>query len=87
MRYAKLIDDEIIYAKNPLKIDGQHIITNDFAQYGFKPVVIPKAPMQEGYYAVPDGFTETEEEIIQKWRLEPIPTKIRELENGTEVMI
>ena len=85
MRYAKLIDDEIIYAKNPLKIDEQHIITNDFGQYGFKPVVIPEAPTQEGYYAVPDGFEETEGEIIQKWRLEAIQT--RELENETEVMI
>lgn len=142
MRYTKLIDAEIIYAKNPLEIDEQLIITNDFAQYGYLPVEIPNPPEQEGYYAVFDGWEEVEYEeevegetatkkkIVQKWRLEPIPTeqivaelkqqlaetdykaikyaegwytveeyapikaerealreRIRELENGTEVMI
>lgn len=75
MRYAKLTDGEIIYAKNPLEIDEQLIITNDFTQYGYKPVIIPEPPEEDGYYPVFDGWDETEEEIVQKWRLEPIPTE------------
>lgn len=72
---AKLIDEQIIYAKNPLEIDDKLIITNDFTLYGYKPVVIPEAPTQEGYYPVFDGWEETEKEIVQNWRLEPIPTE------------
>lgn len=72
MRYAKLEDNEIIYTTNPLVIDGNYVFTNNFTQYGYKPVEIPEMPTQEGYYAVADGWEETEEEIVQKWRLEHI---------------
>lgn len=74
MRYAKLIDGALQYAPNPIRVDGRDIFTTDPTLYGYKPVVRPDPPEQEGYYAIPNGWEETETELIQKWRLEPVPT-------------
>lgn len=74
MRYGKLINDTIIYATSPLRMHARDIFTTNPTPYGYKPVVIPDAPSRDGYYAVPDGWEETETELVQKWRLEPIPT-------------
>ena len=74
MKYAKRINDTIVYATNPLCIDDRDIFTTDPTPYGYKSVVIPDAPSRDGYYAIPDGWEETETELIQKWRLEPVPT-------------
>ena len=74
MKYAKLINGDLVYATNPISVDGKDVFTNDPTSYGYKPVVIPDAPVQDGYYAVADGWEETVTEIRRKWRLEPIPT-------------
>lgn len=73
MRYAKLIDGVIHYAPNPITVDGRDIFTTDPTPYGYKPEVIPDPPTRDGYYAIPDGWEETETELVQKWRLEPVP--------------
>lgn len=73
MRYAKLIDGAVQFAPNPIRMDGRDIITTDPTLYGYKPVVYPEPPEQEGMIAVFDGWEETETEIRQKWRLEPAP--------------
>lgn len=74
MKYAKLINNTLIYATNPINIDGRDVITTDPTPYGYKPVVIPEAPSKDGFYAVFDGWQETSSEIRQKWRLEPTPS-------------
>lgn len=71
MSYAKLIDGALDYAPNPIRAGGRDIFTTDPSPYGYKPVVYPEPPEQEGMVAVFDGWEETESEIRQKWRLEP----------------
>jgi len=73
LRYAKLIEGKLSFAPNPIRIGGEDIYTTDPTPYGYKLVIHAEAPRQEGYYAVFDGWEETETEIRQKWRLEPIP--------------
>lgn len=73
MKYARLLEGALHYAPNPLHVDGQDVFTTDPTPYGYKPVVYPEPPHQEGYVAVFDGWEETEDEICQKWRLEPEP--------------
>lgn len=73
MRYAKLIEGELFYAPNPIRLHGADVFTTDPRPYGYKGVVFPAPPEQEGYAAVPDGWEETDTEIMQKWRLEPLP--------------
>ena len=80
MRYAKLIDGALHYAPNPIRVGGEDIFTNNPTEFGFKPVVYPTVPEQDGYYAVFNGWEETETDIRQKWRLEPI----RESECNTD---
>ena len=73
MKYAKMTDGNISYCPNPITIDGKDIFATDPTPYGYKPVIIPEAPVKEGFYAEFDGYEETDTEIIQKWRLEPVP--------------
>lgn len=75
--FAKYIDRYCLtYFRNPVRQDGRHIFTNDPTQFGFKPVIVPEPPTEEGYVAVPDGWEETETEIRQMWRLEPVPDDV-----------
>lgn len=73
MTYGILVNDQIQYWNGHITVDGKDIFTNDPTPYGYKPVVIPEEPKQDGYIAVFDGWEETETEIRQKWRLEPEP--------------
>ena len=73
IRFAKLIDGAMLYAPNPIRLDREDIFTNDPSSYGYKPVICPEPPQQEGYYAVFDGWVETETEIVQLWRLDSVP--------------
>lgn len=86
MRYAKLIDGALQYAPNPIRVGGEDIFTNDPRPYGYKPVIYPEPPQQEGYYAVPDGWEETETEIRRKWRLEPAPEEDASAEDYEEAL-
>lgn len=81
MRYAKLINGNLSIAPNPIKHDGlwygnppAEVLEAD----GYKPVRYTEAPAVEpGFVAVP-GWTETEEEIVQTWAVEPEPDEISE---------
>ena len=76
MRYAKLIEGELILAPNPIIIGDRQIGNPPGEVYeaeGYKPVIYTEPPVVEpGYVAVP-GWTETAEEIVQTWTVEEEP--------------
>lgn len=79
MIYAKLINNHLVYAPNPI-LHGGVRIGNPPAEIllaeGYKPVRFTEAPTPEpGYIAVP-GWTETAEEIVQTWAVEPEPDEV-----------
>ena len=76
MTYAKLINNTLALAPNPI-IVGDRQIGNPpgdiYTKQGYKPVTYTEAPAVEpGYVAVP-GWTETEEAIVQTWTVEEEP--------------
>lgn len=74
MIFGKLINGTLKRYKPPIKAEGREIYTNDrtiLLQYGWKEVVFTDAPEQEGFYPVA-YYDETDTQIIQRWRLEPI---------------
>lgn len=74
MIFGKLINGNLKRYRPPIKADGREIYTNDrtiLLQYGWKEVVFTDAPEEEGFYPVA-FYEETAEQIIQRWRLEPI---------------
>lgn len=88
--YAKLIDSELTYLRQPLKINGQDTFTNDDAvmrAQGWKPLIFTDPPEQEGHYATSE-WAETEDAITQVWMLhedappEPDPHEIIDILTG-----
>ena len=76
MRYAKLIDGEIIFAPNKL-VGETTTVYNPTPEMlmaeGYKPVRFTDPPVApEGFYAAPD-WEETEDEIVQTWTILPRP--------------
>ena len=76
MTYAKLINNNLVLASNPI-IVGDRQIGNPPAEVytaeGYKPVRYTDPPVvAEGYVAVP-GWEETAEEIVQTWTVEQVP--------------
>lgn len=79
MKYAKLINNELVLAPNPIII-GDYQRFNPpgevYAEQGYKPVVYTKPPETEpGFIAVP-GWEETETEIVQIWTVEEEPDEV-----------
>lgn len=79
MRYAKLIEGNLVFAPNPI-ILGDRQIGNPpgevYAEQGCKPVVYADPPETEpGFVAVP-GWAETDEAIIQTWTAEEEPDEV-----------
>ena len=82
MKYAKLIDGEILFAPNPIIIGDRQIGNPPYDEDGrnptyeaggYKKVVYSDKPETEpGYIAVP-GWEETEDEIVQTWSIEEAP--------------
>ena len=74
MNYAKLINNTLVPAPNPIIIDDRQIGNPPgevYTEAGYKPVRYTEPPeTQPGYVAVP-GWTETENEIVQTWTAEP----------------
>lgn len=72
MTYAKLIEGELIFAPNPILVDGNWIGNPPGSVYeaeGYKVVRYTDQPeVDPGYVAVP-GWTETNTEIIQTWEI------------------
>ncbi len=82
--FAKIIDDEIVYAKRIEEIDGELVTfptDEQFRSAGFKPVICTEEPNDPpvGYKYV-SGWDETETEIIQTWTLTPLPDDIDDSE-------
>lgn len=79
MSFAKLINNTISYAPNPIKIDGcwwSNPPAKILLAEGYKPVRFTEPPTVEpGYIAVP-GWEETAEEIVQTWAVEPEPDEV-----------
>ena len=76
MRYAKLIEGEIVFAPNPILV-GENYIGNPpgsvYEDAGYKPVVYTDPPTVEpGYIAVP-GWEDEGDEIVQVWSIEEEP--------------
>lgn len=72
MKYAKLIDDEIVYA--PRKLRGpKYTIYNptpeQLLEFGYKPVRYTEPPETEPGYIAVEGWTETADEIVQTWTI------------------
>lgn len=75
MKYGKLTDGALKTAPNPLCMEDITISNPTEEQYreaGYLPVIYTDPPEQEGYYPV-CFWEETETEIVQNWRLEPMP--------------
>lgn len=79
--YAKLIDNRLIIAPNPILHDGLWHGNPPGEVYlaeGYKPVRYTDRPEPEpGYIAVP-GWEETEKEIVQTWAVAEEPDEIPE---------
>lgn len=81
MKYAKLIDNRLIIAPNPILHNGLWV-GNPPAEVlgaeGYKPVRYTEPPTVEpGFVSVP-GWEETPEAIVQTWAVEPEPDEISE---------
>lgn len=73
MKYGKLENNRIIYAKLPLKINGKDVFTTDaeiFLSQGYKEIVNTTPEQREGYYPV-GRWEETELQIIREWDYYP----------------
>lgn len=79
MKYAKLIDNFPACAPNPILHAGLwygNPTGEIYEAEGYKPVTYTDPPQTDtGYIAVPD-WQETEEEIIQAWKIELEPDEI-----------
>lgn len=79
MKYAKLINNTIIYAPNPILHSGLWYGNPPASVYeaeGYKPVTFTEpSETEEGYIAVP-GWTETEDAIVQTWTVETEPDEV-----------
>lgn len=79
MQYAKLIDGNLAVAPRKLHVDGT-VIYNPTEQMlldaGYLPVVYTAPPEHaHGYIAAPD-WAETEEAIVQTWKIEAEPDEV-----------
>ena len=77
MRFGKLENGRLIRFKNPLRVDGKDIFTNDpvlLLAYGWKEVIFTNPEEREGYYHV-QHWEETDTQIIQVWTYEPIESE------------
>lgn len=75
MKYAKLINNFPAYAPNPILIDGAYIGNPPSAVYegqGYKPVQYTETPEAPTGFQAVEGWTETENEIIQTWTIEEV---------------
>jgi hypothetical protein len=76
MRYAKLINNNILFATNPILHNGMwygNPPNEVYEEEGYKPVIYTDMPMApEGYY-YEEKWTELENSITQSWELVELP--------------
>ena len=72
MKYAKIINGNIKWAKNPIVYHGFRIANPPaeiYLELGYKPVRFTDPPeVEPGYYAV-YSWREEDEEIVQVWTI------------------
>lgn len=88
MKYAKLIDGQIVFAPRHITV-GEYTVYNPTHEMltaeGYKPVRYADPPeVEPGYVAVP-GWDETAEEIVQTWTVEPEPDEV-DAERAMEIL-
>lgn len=70
MRYAKIHEGELLFAPHKLP-SGDTVVYNPPAallrELGYKPVTYTDPPETEEGWIPVQGWTETEEEIVQTW--------------------
>lgn len=70
MRYAKLINNNVQYAPNPILIEDNYIGNPPIENYleeGYKPVIYTEQPELQGSGYYKEVWKETETNIIQDW--------------------
>ena len=81
MKYAKLIDGELVLAPRKLRLETATVYNPTqemLTEAGYKPVRYADPPETDpGYIAVP-GWEETDEEIVQIWTVKEEPDEIDE---------
>ena len=77
MKYVKLIDGEIVFAPNPIKVNNYYIGNPSgeiYKSQGYKELEYTDPPeVEDGYEAI-SGWEELEDKIVQIWTTEFIPT-------------
>ena len=76
MIYAKIINNTLSFAPNPIIIDDRQIGNPPGEVYiseGYKPVVYTEPPTVEPGYAAVPGWEENALEIVQTWTVEQVP--------------
>jgi hypothetical protein len=77
MNYAKLIEGELIFAPNPIKVGNAYIGNPPGSVYeaeGYKPVRYTDPPTEPGEgYQWQESWSETDTEIVQGWVLLEVP--------------
>lgn len=88
MRYAKLINNSLVYAPNPIIIGDRQIGNPPGEVYeaeGYLPVRYTEPPeVEPGYVAVP-GWEEQDEAIVQTWTVEEEPDEV-DSERAMEIL-
>ena len=77
MKYAKLLDGNLVFAPNPILHDGLWYGNPPGSVYeaeGYKPVRYTEPPTEPGEgYQWSETWSETESEIVQGWVLVEVP--------------
>ena len=88
MTYAKLINNQLQIAPNPILVGGNYIGNPPASVYeaeGYKEVVYTDPPVVvEGYIAVP-SWQEEDNEIVQVWSIEEEPDEVDD-ERAMEIL-
>lgn len=80
MKYAKLIDNTVVFAPNPILRDGFFIGNPTSAIYlseGFKPVSYTNQPEPQGRGWYESIWMESEEAIVQDWEWRESDSEVR----------
>ena len=72
MKYGKLNNNVLEFAPSLIQKDGNDIFTTDPTEYGYKQIISSPPVEKEGYDIIQDGYEETENSIIEKWKYLPI---------------
>lgn len=77
MIYAKLIEGELVFAPNPIKVGEAYIgnpLGSVYEAEGYKPVrtTEPEGEAPAGFHWV-EAWTETDSEIVQGWGAVELP--------------